>query len=133
MSAACMQSTAIYCALCEQMVSSLKVRKALSVDHLVKSCTRLKVWPGGSGQSESVSDAKMLLLFQNEIGQIVGRRLTRSENHDKMRELLQHVKGAFTEEYSQYVVSDNANAIRNLVSSVSGDAVGVREDLFHVI
>ncbi|ETP01116.1 hypothetical protein F441_21574, partial [Phytophthora nicotianae CJ01A1] len=64
---------------------------------------------------------------------IVGRRLTRSENHDGTRELLQHMKGTFSEERLQYIISDNANAISNLVSSVFGKAVEVRQDPFHVI
>ncbi|ETK71718.1 hypothetical protein L915_21083, partial [Phytophthora nicotianae] len=133
MSATWMQSTTIYSVLCEQVMSSLMVRKALRVDHSVKFCKRLKVWPGGTGKRESMSDAKMLLLAQNKIGQIVGRRLTRSENHDGTRELLQHMKGTFSEERLQYIISDNANAISNEVSSVFGKAVGVRQDPFHVI
>ncbi|ETI44469.1 hypothetical protein F443_10826 [Phytophthora nicotianae P1569] len=135
MSAAWMQSTNIYSSLCEQVMSSLKVRKALRVDHFVKFCKRLKVWPDGTGKRESMSDAKMLLLVQNEIGQIVGRRLTRSENHDETREILLHVRSAFsgTESGSKYVISDHANGIRNLVSSVFDSSVGVRQDPFHVI
>ncbi|ETO84361.1 hypothetical protein F444_01715 [Phytophthora nicotianae P1976] len=135
MSAAWMQSTNIYSSLCEQVMSSLKVRKALRVDHFVKFCKRLKVWPDGTGKRESMSDAKMLLLVQNEIGQIVGRRLTRSENHDETREILLHVRSAFsgTEIGSKYVISDHANGIRNLVSSVFDSSVGVRQDPFHVI
>ncbi|ETL48821.1 hypothetical protein L916_01608 [Phytophthora nicotianae] len=135
MSAAWMQSTNIYSSLCEQVMSSLKVRKALRVDHFVKFCKRLKVWPDGTGKRESMSDAKMLLLVQNEIGQIVGRRLTRSENHDETREILLHVRSAFsgTESGSKYVISDHANGIRNLVSSVFDSSVGVRQDPFHVV
>ncbi|KUF91874.1 hypothetical protein AM587_10004276 [Phytophthora nicotianae] len=77
----------------------------------------------------------MLLLVQNEIGQIVGRRLTRSENHDETREILLHVRSAFsgTESGSKYVISDHANGIRNLVSSVFDSSVGVRQDPFHVV
>ncbi|ETP53440.1 hypothetical protein F442_01654 [Phytophthora nicotianae P10297] len=105
MSAAWMQSTNIYSYLCEQVMNSLKVQKALRVDHSVKFC------------------------------QILGRRLTRSENHDETRELLLHVRSAFsgTESGSKYVISDHANGIRNLVSNVFDSSVGVRQDPFHVI
>ncbi|ETL48820.1 hypothetical protein L916_01609 [Phytophthora nicotianae] len=74
---------------------------------------------------------KLLCLF----GQILGRRLTRSENHDETRELLLHVRSAFsgTESGSKYVISDHANGIRNLVSNVFDSSVGVRQDPFHVI
>ncbi|KAG6964205.1 hypothetical protein JG688_00007818 [Phytophthora aleatoria] len=106
-------------------MSLLKVQNALRVDQPVKFCKRLKVWSGGTGKRESalMPDSKMLLLVQNEIGQIVGRRLTRSENHDEAQELLQHLKNSFSEADSQYVISDNANAIRNLVSKEISAAV----------
>ncbi|EGZ05062.1 hypothetical protein PHYSODRAFT_348643 [Phytophthora sojae] len=66
---------------------------------------------------ESMVDAKMLLLLQNEIGQSVGRRLTRSENNDETRELLEFVKPTVSaaENGSEcFVISDNANAVRNM-------------------
>ncbi|KAE9059940.1 hypothetical protein PF006_g31765, partial [Phytophthora fragariae] len=59
----------------------------------------------------------MLLLLQNEIGQIVGRRLTRSENNDETRELLEHVKGpllAAEDGQERLLISDNVNAVRNM-------------------
>ncbi|ETO68753.1 hypothetical protein F444_14478 [Phytophthora nicotianae P1976] len=37
------------------------------------------------------------------------------------------MKSTFSEEGSQYIISDNANAIRNVVSSVFGNAVGIFE------
>ncbi|KAG7379831.1 hypothetical protein PHYPSEUDO_008078 [Phytophthora pseudosyringae] len=78
----------------------------------------------------------MLLLLQNEIDQIVGRRLTRSENNDETRELLEHVKKAVSgmEDGSQrFVISDNTNSVRNRVNDVFGARVGVRQDPFHVV
>ncbi|KAE9145146.1 hypothetical protein PF005_g33684, partial [Phytophthora fragariae] len=80
-----------------------------------------------------MSDAKMLLLLQNEIGQIVGRRLTRSENHDETRQLLEHVKGAANTDNEWFLVSNNANAIRSLAADVYGEAANVRQDPFHVV
>ncbi|KAE9051055.1 hypothetical protein PR001_g1803 [Phytophthora rubi] len=133
LSAAWMQSTSIYSALCKQIMSSIEVKKVLRIDHSVKFCKRLKVWPGGTGQRESMSDAKMLLLLQNEIDQIVGRRLTRSENHDETRQLLEHVKGAANTGNEWSLVSDNANATRSLAADVYGEAANVRQDPFHVV
>ncbi|KAE9268971.1 hypothetical protein PF001_g29432 [Phytophthora fragariae] len=111
LSAAWMQSTSIYSALCEQIMSSIEVKKVLRIDHSVKFCKRLK----------------------NEIGQIVGRRLTRSENHDETRQLLEHVKGAANTGNEWFLVSDNANAIRSLAADVYGEAANVRQDPFHVV
>ncbi|ETP05972.1 hypothetical protein F441_17541, partial [Phytophthora nicotianae CJ01A1] len=68
--------TSIYSSLCEVLIQHLKVRRALRIDHSVKFCKKLKNWTG-SGQREGIADGKMLLLAQNEIGQIIGRRLTR--------------------------------------------------------
>ncbi|OWY94342.1 hypothetical protein PHMEG_00035956 [Phytophthora megakarya] len=86
LTAAWLRSTSIYNRLCEQVMSRTKVKKVLRGDH--------SVWPGGTGNRESMTDAKMLLFLQNEIDPIVGRRLTRSDNHSKTRELLEHTKGA---------------------------------------
>nr|KAE8919422.1 hypothetical protein PF009_g30272 [Phytophthora fragariae] len=136
LSAAWMQSSRIYSSVCEKVMRCTDVRKALRMDHSVKFCKRLKVWPGGTGKRESIKDAKMLLLLQNEIGQIVGRRLTRSENNDETRELLEHVKGpllAAEDGQERLLISDNVNAVRNMVSSVFGASVGVRQDPFHII
>ncbi|KAG3111250.1 hypothetical protein PI124_g10003 [Phytophthora idaei] len=83
-----------------------------------------------------MTDAKMLLLLQNDIGQIIGRCLTRSENHDETCELLEHVKGAFDDGANDdewFIVCDNANAIRRLVVNVFGSLSTVRQDPFHVI
>ncbi|EGZ23270.1 hypothetical protein PHYSODRAFT_324496 [Phytophthora sojae] len=45
LSAAWMQSTNIYSALCEQIMSSLDVKRVLRIDHSVKFCKRLKLRP----------------------------------------------------------------------------------------
>ncbi|KAG6944668.1 hypothetical protein JG688_00016967 [Phytophthora aleatoria] len=121
-------------ALCEQIMRCTQVKRALRMDHSVKFCKRLKIWPGGTGKRESMKDAKMLLLLQNEIGQIVGRRLTHSENNDETRELLEHVKSAFpveTDSNTCVIVSDNANSVRSM-KNVFGSSVSVRQAPFHV-
>ncbi|OWY98481.1 hypothetical protein PHMEG_00030747 [Phytophthora megakarya] len=118
------------------LMKTTKVKKALRVDHSVKFCKKLKVRPRGPGKRESMRDTKMLLLLQNEIGQIVGRRLTRSENNDETRECLEHVKDSFPDEGEVdpcYVISDNANSVRAMVQDVLGASVGVLQDPFHVI
>ncbi|EGZ25574.1 hypothetical protein PHYSODRAFT_344979 [Phytophthora sojae] len=100
LSAAWMQSTSIYSALCEQIMSSLDVKRVLRIDHSVKFCKRLKVWPGGTGKRE--------------------------KNHDETRQLLEHVKGAVNTEDEWFLISDNANAIRSLAASVFGSSAKLR-------
>jgi hypothetical protein len=124
---------AVYSSLCELLMQNAKVEKALRMDHSVK---RLKIWTGGTGKRESMKDGHMLLLLQNEIGQIVGRRLTRSENDAETRELLEHVKNLFhlgEDTTSRYIVSDNANNVRTMVNDVFEGLVSVRQDPFHVV
>eukprot|EP00644_Phytophthora_capsici_P010012 jgi/Phyca11/130077/e_gw1.90.28.1 len=104
--------TSIYSSLCELLMQHLTVRRALRIDHSVKFCTQLKHWTG-SGQREGIADGKMLLLAQNEIGQIIGRRLTRSENNEETEELLR--------------------SVRNMVHRVFQDRVSTKQDPFHVI
>eukprot|EP00644_Phytophthora_capsici_P001372 jgi/Phyca11/105254/e_gw1.10.489.1 len=89
--------TSIYSSLCELLMQRLTVRRALRIDHSVKFCKQLKHWTG-SGQREGIADGKMLLLAQNEIGQIIGRRLTRSENNEETEELL---RSCFKIEFQQ--------------------------------
>ncbi|EGZ05063.1 hypothetical protein PHYSODRAFT_534838, partial [Phytophthora sojae] len=96
--------------LCEKVMKYCVVKRVMRMDHSVKFCKRLKLWKA-KGQRESLKDAKMLLLFQNEIGQIIGRRLTRSENREETRALLQH----------------------KMVTEVFGSEVVTKQDPFHVI
>ncbi|KUF97442.1 hypothetical protein AM587_10004019 [Phytophthora nicotianae] len=113
----------------------LKVRRALRIDHSVKFCKKLKNWTG-SGQREGIADGKMLLLAQNEIGQIIGRRLTRSENNEETEELLRSVAHSFqpaTSNGDLFVVSDDASSVRNMVHRVFQDRVSTKQDPFHVI
>ncbi|EGZ18258.1 hypothetical protein PHYSODRAFT_500774 [Phytophthora sojae] len=104
LTAAWMETTAMYGPLCELLMQKMSVRKVLRVDHSAKFCKKLKVWDG-LGQRTSISDAKLLLLIQNEVGQIVGRRLT----------------------------SDNANGVRGMVQHTFGGRVDVKQDPFHVM
>ncbi|KAG6946544.1 hypothetical protein JG688_00015999 [Phytophthora aleatoria] len=89
----------------------VKVKKALKMDHTVKFCKRLNV----------CLDAKMLLLIQNEIGQIVGRRLTRSENHEETEKLLLEVEIQFAAIDDCFVVSEIATAVRKLIEKCTVD------------
>ncbi|EGZ18408.1 hypothetical protein PHYSODRAFT_499664 [Phytophthora sojae] len=127
--------TTIYSSLCENLMKHLKIRRALRIDHSVKFCKRLKIWTG-SGKRDGMANCKMLLLAQNEIGQIVGRCLTRSENNDETEKLLKHVEpmlAPFTDDAELLVVSDDVTGVRNLVSRVFGDRVSTKQDPFHVI
>ncbi|KAF4033153.1 hypothetical protein GN244_ATG14850 [Phytophthora infestans] len=102
------------------------------MDHSVKFSKRLNVC-SAQGQHESLVGAKMLLLLQNEIGPIVGRRLIRSENHEETEKLLLDVKTQFAPDGDCYVVSDNATAVRKLIGKSYGDLVCVKQDPFHEI
>jgi len=136
LSAAWLETSRFYSSLCELLMQNAKVVKALRMDHSVKFCKRLKIWTGGTGKRESMKYGHMLLLLQNEIGQIVGRCLTRSENNAETRELLEHVKNLFhlgEDTTSRYIVSDNANNVRTMVNDVFEGLVSVRQDPFHVV
>ncbi|KAE9306071.1 hypothetical protein PR003_g21329, partial [Phytophthora rubi] len=82
-----------------------------------------------------MTDAKLLLLVQNEIGQIVGRRLTRSENNEETSALLESIVPTLSPDSSgeMFLVSDNANAVRTMVASVFDGVITVKQDPFHLI
>ncbi|EGZ25798.1 hypothetical protein PHYSODRAFT_416327, partial [Phytophthora sojae] len=124
--------TELYGSLCEVVMKQTKVKKVLRADHSVKFCKRLKLW-SGHGQRDNLADAKMLLLLQNEIGQIVGRRLTSSENKDETMQLLSDVRLQLDADGDCYFISDNAAAVRKFVVEALGDSVVVKQDPFHVI
>ncbi|KAF1791329.1 hypothetical protein GQ600_17643 [Phytophthora cactorum] len=85
----------------------VKVKKVLRMDHSVKFCKRLK--------SAAHKDS------------IVGRRLTRSENHEETEKFLLDVKTQFAADGDCFVVSDNANAVRELIGKSYGDSNVNRE------
>lgn len=78
----------------------------------------------------------MLLLIQNEIGQIIARRLTRSENKFETESVLLskvQLRIERCESKPVVIVSDNANAVRQMVFDVFGENAVVKQDPFHVI
>ncbi|KAG6960552.1 hypothetical protein JG688_00009534, partial [Phytophthora aleatoria] len=75
----------------------------------------------------------MFLLVQNEIGQIVGRRLTSSENKEETIHLLSDVKNQFTSTGGCYLISGDARAVSAFAATVYGDSVVVKQVPFHVI
>lgn len=76
----------------------------------------------------------MLLLVQNEIGQVMPRALTRSENQVETAALLRTVRDRVCHDGgSRVYVCDNANASRRLVENVFGADVQVKQDPFHVV
>eukprot|EP00644_Phytophthora_capsici_P000824 jgi/Phyca11/109320/e_gw1.16.118.1 len=97
-----LEQTEIYSRLLTAQIAQSKCARLIRMDHSQKFCGKLKVW-GSEGQKEQLSSVRMLLLVQNEVGQIVGKGLTSSENHE------------------------------DLVTSVFGDSVKTKQDLFHVI
>ncbi|KAE9055633.1 hypothetical protein PF006_g32904, partial [Phytophthora fragariae] len=83
-----------------------------------------------------MTDAKLLLLVQNEIGQIVGRHLTRSENNEETSALLpESIVPTLSPDSSgeMFLVCDNANAVRTMVASVFDGVITVKQDPFHLI
>jgi len=73
--------TNIYSRLC---ALDTKCNRVFRIDHSQKFCSKLKVY-GDNGSKERSTSIRMLLLVQNEVGQIMGRSLTQSENHEKQR------------------------------------------------
>ncbi|EEY62303.1 uncharacterized protein PITG_14241 [Phytophthora infestans T30-4] len=100
-----MDYTVMYSSLCELLMQKMSARKVLRVDHSARFCKKTKVGED-PGQRSSILDVKLLLLVQSEIGQIVGRRLT---------------------------LSDNANSVRGMVQSVFRGVVQVKQDPVHVM
>ncbi|KAE9274935.1 hypothetical protein PR003_g29470 [Phytophthora rubi] len=136
MTAVWLETTEVWSSLAEKLMRKMQVKRAIRMDHSVKFCKKLKVWTG-SGKRESMSDAKMLLLVQNEIGQIVGRRLTRSENNEETEALLRWVKPSLCMDNDEVncicLVSDNATGVKGMVGDVFEKRVTVKQDPFHVI
>ncbi|KAG3083896.1 hypothetical protein PI125_g19629 [Phytophthora idaei] len=75
----------------------------------------------------------MFLLVQNETGQIVGRRLTSSENKEETIHLLSDVKNQFTSTGGCYLISGDARAVSAFAATVYGDSVVIKQVPFHVI
>lgn len=132
LTAAWLTYTELYSSTCKLVMKQTTVKKGVRMDHLVKFCKGLKVWEG-HGKRDNLADVKMLLLVQNEIGQIVGRRLTSSENKEETMQLLSDVQPQLeTNGECKYLITDNARAVRDFVASVYGDSVIVQQDPFHV-
>eukprot|EP00644_Phytophthora_capsici_P018420 jgi/Phyca11/129760/e_gw1.87.84.1 len=92
--------------LLEAQIAHSKCKRLIRIDHSQKFCSKLIVY-GANGQKDQSASVRMLLLVQNEIGQIVARGLTRSENHEESAAILKLV--------------------------VFGNRVETKQDPFHVI
>ncbi|EGZ18586.1 hypothetical protein PHYSODRAFT_502857 [Phytophthora sojae] len=103
-----LSQTEVCSRLLEAQMAVSQCEKVIRVDHSQKFCSKLKVF-GSDGSKEQASSVRMLLLVQNEIGQVVARGLTRSENHEE------------------------TEAILHLIKKLFGDSVAVKQDPFHVI
>ncbi|OWY91341.1 hypothetical protein PHMEG_00040115, partial [Phytophthora megakarya] len=129
-----LQQTSICSKLVEAHMASARCEKVIRADHSQKFCSKLKVF-GADGSKEQDAEVRMLLLVQNEIGQVMARCLTCSENHEETRAILQPIVDKFSKDpgAERVFVCDHANSMRNLVNSVFGDGVTVKQDPFHVI
>ncbi|KAF1791089.1 hypothetical protein GQ600_7099 [Phytophthora cactorum] len=61
-----LEKSCIYSALCEQIMRCTQVKHALRMDHSIKFCKQLKIWPGGTGKRESMKTRRCLLLFKTK-------------------------------------------------------------------
>ncbi|RLN97983.1 hypothetical protein BBJ28_00021981 [Nothophytophthora sp. Chile5] len=126
--------THIYSRLCEAQMADTKCTRVIRLDHSQKFCSNLNVHEADGSKDQSAS-IRMRLLVQNEIGQIMGRSLTRSENHLETSALLLGMceKMSSQTDGPRICVCDNAKANRNLIEKIFGAAVVVKQDPFHVI
>lgn len=128
-----MAHTEVYAKLAAAVMSGVECLKVMRLDHSQKFCKKMKVF-GADGINEQSSSIRMLLLVQNQIGQIVGRALIRSENHAETEALLMSLRGHVCDsDEPQFLVCDNAYTNRSLVQRVLGEAVQIKQDPFHVI
>ena len=123
--------------LSERVMFGSECKKVIRMDHSQKITKKLKVF-NEKGKKKSSPEAKMLLTIQNEIGQIMARSVTRSENNAQSKVILEklilpRITDKDDKEDKLYVIGDNANNIRNMISDISGDACAVKQDVWHVI
>ena len=125
----------IYSGLSEMVMNATEVKKVVRIDHSRKFTSLLKKCSSG-GKKEGVANFHLLLLVQNECGQIVARALTSSENSTETESVLvQKILPRIPEQPAQeyFLVSDNATAVRGSVERVFGGRVSTKQDPFHVI
>jgi hypothetical protein len=131
-----LEKTAPLATLSDQLMQNLVCKRVLRMDHSLKITKKMKKF-GPKGRKEAILDGKMLLSCLNEAGQVLGRVLTRSENNQQVQELLvQKIMPRFCDQHFDekiVVVSDNANAVRNMISQVSGNMFDTKQDVWHVI
>lgn len=79
----------------------------------------------------------MLLLLQNEIGQIVARSLTSSENNTETAAVLADAlrfRLDISDPKKQLIlVCDNADAVRGMVNGLFDSRVQLKQDPFNVV
>jgi hypothetical protein len=126
--------TNILSRLCAAQMIETTCKRVFRMDHSQKFCSKLKIY-GAAGSKEQSASIRMLLLVQNEVGQILGRTLTKSENHPETEALLQSLvpKMSSQSDGPRICVYDNANSNRNLIERIFGEAVKIKQDPFHVI
>lgn len=131
-----LEKTAPLATLSEQLMQNIVCKRVLRMDHSQKITKKMKKF-GPRGRKEAILDGKMLLSCLNEAGQVLGRVLTRSENNQQVEELLvQRIIPRFHDQRFDekiVVVSDNANAVRNMIATVSNNMFDTKQDVWHVI
>ena len=146
-----LEQTAFLSLVSQLLLDTVDVRRVLRMDHTVKYAKKLQHWES-KGKRKRLKDSQLILLIQNEVDQIVGRSLTRSENNAESEALLSRVCSRLeanqstsapgsvsvqssSEKDKVIVVSDNANAVRSMIHRLSTPHVRfiVKQDPFHVI
>lgn len=139
-----MERTSMVPAFAEALRRQLQIKHLLRMDHTAKFPRRLFDWKG-QGIRENLKDIQLLLLVLNEIGQVVGHAFTKSENNEEteaeLRKILStcsiHPINTSSEDDrgSIYVVSDNVNAVRGMLTRFGDSPVDfvVKQDPFHVV
>lgn len=132
------QGTAPLIYLSKRVMDSALIDRVIRINHSQKLCKKVKLFTD-NGKKEGLKELRMLLLVQNEAGQIVGRSFASSENYHQtesmLRNKVQERIAASAEKRSQPIilVSDNATAVRAMAHRVFGDDVAVKQDPFHII
>lgn len=94
----------------------------------------LKIF-GSDNSKEQSSLVRLLMLVQNEAGEIVARGLTQSENHDESGAILETLVHKVNHESDDEMVCvcDNAVQTRNLITKVFGGRVATKQDLYSAL
>ncbi|ETP29251.1 hypothetical protein F442_21563 [Phytophthora nicotianae P10297] len=119
---------ALWCILLAAQIAHAKYKRLIR-NHAQKFCSKLKYF-GSGGKKDQLSSVSMLLLVQNEVGQIVARGLARSENQDESATILRLVVPLLDKQTTPapVCVCDDANETRGMVAKVFGANVKTMQE-----